>query len=149
MKYLIAEWGLDKFKAKVEEYYGAPLADPVPDDVTGFDDHLGWHEQGDGRWFYGLNVENGRIHDNEHLRLKTALREICRRFAPGIRLTSHQSLLFTDVAEANRAAIEQILHAHGVKLSNEISSVRRWSMACVAWPTCGLSITEAERRYPA
>ncbi len=46
MKYLIAEWGLDKFKAKVEEYYGAPLADPVPDDVTGFDDHLGWHEPG-------------------------------------------------------------------------------------------------------
>lgn len=148
MKYLIAEWGLPKFKAKVEEYYGAPLADPLPDDVTGFDDHLGWHEQGDGLWFYGLNVENGRILDNETFKLKTALREICHRFSPGIRLTSHQSLLFTDVAEANRGAIEQILRDHGVKLSSDISAVRRWSMACVAWPTCGLSITEAERALP-
>ena len=78
LKYLIANWGLAKFKAKVEEYYGAPLADPHPDDVRGFDDHLGWHEQGDGRWFYGLNIENGRIHDNETFQLKTALREICR-----------------------------------------------------------------------
>jgi sulfite reductase (ferredoxin) len=148
MKYLIADWGLEKFKAKVEEYYGARLPDPEPNDVFGFDDHLGWHEQGDGRWFYGLNIENGRILDNEHLRLKTALREILTRFAPGIRLTPHQSLLFTDVAESNRAPIETILRDHGVKLSHEISAVRRWSMACVAWPTCGLSITEAERALP-
>ncbi len=148
LKYLIHEWGLEKFKAKVEEYYGAALPECLPDDVTGFDDHLGWHEQGDGLWFYGLNVENGRILDNETIRLKTALREICRRFAPGIRLTSHQSMLFTDVAEANRGALEQILRDHGIKLSHEISAVRRWSMACVAWPTCGLSITEAERALP-
>ena len=40
-------------------------AEPHPDDVHGFDDHIGWHEQGDGRWFYGLNVENGRIHDDD------------------------------------------------------------------------------------
>jgi sulfite reductase (ferredoxin) len=148
LKYLIHDWGLEKFKAEVEKYFGAPLPGPQPDDVTGFDDHLGWHEQGDGRWFYGLNIENGRILDHDSFRLKTALREICNRFTPGIRLTSHQSLLFTDVEEKNRAAIEQILHDHGVKLSNEISSVRRWSMACVAWPTCGLSITEAERALP-
>ena len=72
LKYLIHNWGLPKFKAKVEEYYGQPLADPHPDDVHGFDDHIGWHEQGDGRWFYGLNVENGRIKDEGDLRLKTA-----------------------------------------------------------------------------
>ena len=35
-----------------------------------------------------------------------------------------------------------------MKLSEEISQVRRWSMACVAWPTCGLSITESERALP-
>ncbi len=43
------------------------LPEPHPDDVHGFDDHLGWHEQGDGRWFYGLNVENGRIHDDRRV----------------------------------------------------------------------------------
>ena len=49
LKYLIANRGLDWFKAKVEEYYGKPLAPPDPEDVWGFDDHMGWHEQGDGR----------------------------------------------------------------------------------------------------
>ena len=109
LKYLIHNWGLPKFKAKVEEYYGQPLADPHPDDVHGFDDHIGWHEQGDGRWFYGLNVENGRIHDDGDLRLKTALREICRTLEPGIRLTPHQSILFTDVGRPTRPALESIL----------------------------------------
>lgn len=148
LKYLIADRGVEWFKSKVEEYYGHKLPAPHPDDVRGFDDHLGWHEQGDGGWYYGLNVENGRIHDSGELRLKAALREICKTYRPGIRLTSHQSILFTDVATGARSEIERVLHRHGVKLSHEISNVRRWSMACVAWPTCGLSITEAERALP-
>lgn len=148
LKYLIHDWGLARFKAKVEEYYGHRLADPHPDDVWGFDDHLGWHEQGDGRWYYGLNVENGRIHDVGDLRLKSALRAICSAYRPAIRLTSHQSLLLCDLRSEDRASIESTLRSHGVKLSDEISNARRWSMACVAWPTCGLSITEAERALP-
>jgi sulfite reductase (ferredoxin) len=132
----------------VEEYLGHALADPHADDVRGFDDHIGWSEQGDGRWFYGLNVENGRIADADGWRLKTALREICRELRPGIRLTSHQSILFTDVAAEDRGRLAEILREHGVKLSEEVSTVRRWSMACVAWPTCGLAITESERALP-
>lgn len=148
LKYLIHNWGLARFKAKVEEYYGQALPEPRPVNVHGFDDHLGWHEQGDGRLFYGLNIENGRIEDEADFRLKSALRELCRRFRPGIRLTAHQSLLLTDLNPADKAAVEDVLRSHGVKLSDEISEVRRWSMACVAWPTCGLSITEAERALP-
>ncbi|MEX2114052.1 MAG: NADPH-dependent assimilatory sulfite reductase hemoprotein subunit [Pirellulales bacterium] len=148
LKYLIHNWGLPAFKAKVEEYYGKPLADPHPDDVREFDDHIGWHEQGDGRLFYGLNVENGRIKDEGEFRLKTALRVICTTLKPGIRLTPHQSILFTDLDAADRPRLESILHEHGVKLHDEISTLRRWSMACVAWPTCGLAITESERALP-
>jgi sulfite reductase (ferredoxin) len=148
LKYLLHDRGLEWFKQKVEEYLGYQLPEPRSDDVWGFDDHMGWREQGDGRWFYGLNIENGRIKDEGDLRLKSALREICRRFRPGIRLTSHQSLLFTDIAPENRSAVEDILRSHGVKLTHEISNARRWSMACVAWPTCGLSITESERALP-
>jgi sulfite reductase (ferredoxin) len=98
--------------------------------------------------FYGLNVENGRILDNEHLQLKTALREICTMLKPGIRLTAHQSILFTNLAPDARPALEKTLRDHGVKLHDEISALRRWSMACVAWPTCGLAITESERALP-
>ena len=148
LKYLIAERGLPWFKAKVEEYFGASLADPHPADVVGFDDHMGWAEQGDGRWFYGLNVENGRVKDEGEFRLKTALRVICNELKPIIRLTAHQSILFCDLTAEQRPVLERILREHGVKLTEEISSVRRWSMACVAWPTCGLSITEAERALP-
>jgi sulfite reductase (ferredoxin) len=148
LKYLIHNWGLPAFKAKVEEYCGRTLAPPTDQEVHGFNDHMGWDEQGDGKLFYGLNVENGRIKDTDTMRLKSALRQICTELAPGIRLTSHQSILFTDIAPEQRGRLEQILAEHGVKRSEEISEVRRWSMACVAWPTCGLSITEAERALP-
>ncbi len=148
LKYLLAERGVPWFKAKVEEYYGQPIPDPHPDDVTGFDDHLGWHEQGDGRLFYGLNVENGRIKDEGDFRLKTAIRKICDTWQPGIRLTSHQSILFTDLEPSVQGELEQVLRDHGVPLSGDISNVRRWSMACPAWPTCALAITESERALP-
>ncbi len=69
-------------------------------------------------------------------------------YQPGLRLTPHQSILLTDIVPADRPAIEGLLRDHGVKLHNEISNVRRWSMACVAWPTCGLAITESERALP-
>ena len=149
LKYLIADWGLDAFRAKVEEYFGAPLAEPNPVDVHGFDDHIGWQEQSDGVWCYGLNVENGRIQDTPRMQLKTALRRICSTLEPGIRLTAHQSLLMTDVAEKDRQQLEQVLSDHGVALSEQISTARRWSMACPALPTCGLAVTESERALPA
>lgn len=148
LKYLINDRGLDWYKAKVEEYCGFKLPGPHPQDVFGFDDHLGWHEQGDGKLFYGLNVENGRIADVGDWRLKTALREICTRLKPSLRLTAHQSVLFCDLEPAKKDELEGILRSHGVKLSHEISNARRWSMACVAWPTCGLAITESERALP-
>lgn len=149
MKYLIANWGLEKFKSKVQQYYGQTLADPEPDDVVGFDDHMGWFPQGDSRWFYGLNVENGRIQDNGSVQLKTAIREICRTIQPNIRLTPHQGILFTDIAERDRATLGDILKSNGVRQSLEISTVRRWSMACPAMPTCGLAVAESERAMPA
>ncbi len=148
LKYLIADWGIAKFKAKVEEYYGEKLDDPHPDDVHGFDDHMGWADQGDHRWFYGLNVENGRIKDEGDFRLKTALRKISEQFNPSYRLTSHQSILICNLQPEAKPDLEQLLKSHGIPLSEEISNARRWSMACVAWPTCGLAITESERALP-
>lgn len=148
LKYLIHNWGLEKFKAKVEEYYGRPLAPPRAVPVTGHDDAMGWHEQGDGLWFYGLNVENGRIKDEGDLRLKTALREICTKLAPSMRLTPHQGIIFCDIASKDRGRLENVLRSHGVPLTEEISAVRRWSIACPALPTCGLAVTESERVMP-
>ncbi|MCC7474575.1 MAG: NADPH-dependent assimilatory sulfite reductase hemoprotein subunit [Pirellulales bacterium] len=148
MKYLINDWGIERFRAKVEEYFGESLELPRPVAVHGFNDGMGWHEQGDGNWFYGLNVENGRIKDTESVQLKSALREICTRLRVPLRLTPHQSILFCDIAAEDRGRLEAMLREHGVRLTEEISTARRWSMACPALPTCGLAVTESERILP-
>lgn len=163
MKYLIHNWGLAKFKAKVEEYLPhaesicgiptetvpRPLADPDPADVTQHHDHMGWHEQGDGKWFLGLPIENGRVKDGDDVRLKSALRAIFESFRPSGRLTAQQNILLCDLAESLRPEIEQVLSNHGVPTADSISNVRRFSFACPALPTCGLAITESERVMPA
>jgi len=148
MKYLINDWGIQKFRAEVEKYFGQPLADCTEDDVHGFDDHMGWQEQGDGKWSYGLNIENGRLYDNEDRQLKATLRAICREFETEIRMTGHQSVIFTDIQEEDKDKLIGLIKQHQVPTTEETSTVRRWSMSCVALPTCGLAITESERRLP-
>ena len=148
MKYLIADRGIDWFRAEVESYYGQALADCTPDDVTGVDLHMGWHPQGDGKFYYGLNVENGRLFDSEDRCWKSALRQICAELKPGIRLTGNQSILLTDLEESSLPSLQAIIRQNNLPLSEEVSTVRLWSMACVALPTCGLSITESERVLP-
>jgi sulfite reductase (ferredoxin) len=148
LKYLIHDKGVEWFRSQVEEYYGTKLADCTPDDVTEHCDHMGWDEQGDGRWFYGFNVENGRLYDDENRAWKMALREVCETFQPEIRLTAHQSLLFCNIEPGDRTKLEQLIKKRGLPLTHEISNARRWSIACVAMPTCGLAITESERVLP-
>ena len=148
MKYLIAEKGIAWFRDQVEQVLGYKLQDCTEDEVTGAEDHLGWDEQGDGKLFYGWNVENGRLYDSEDRRWKSAIRAICAKFNPGIHLTANQSIIFTDIEPGDRDELESIIKDHGLPLSGEISTVRRWSMACVALPTCSLAVTESERVMP-
>lgn len=148
MKYLIADKGIEWFRGKVEEYFGQELPDCTEDEVHGFDDHMGWFPQGDGKFFYGLNVESGRLYDAADRRWKSAIREICDVFNPGIHLTAHQSILFTNLREEDRSQLESIIKKHGLPLTEEVSTVRRWSMSCVALPTCGLAVAESERVLP-
>ena len=148
MKYLIHNWGIARFKEKVEEYFGESLEPMRPMELRGFNDGMGWHEQGDGKLFYGLNVENGRIKDDEQMQLKSALREICKTMQLPLRLTPHQSIIFCDVAPEDRGKLEEILRRHHVPLTEDYTTVRRWSMACPALPTCGLAVTESERILP-
>jgi len=65
LKYLVHDQGIEWMRHKVEEYYGTKLKDCTPDDVIEHRDHMGWDEQGDGRCFYGFNVENGRLYDDD------------------------------------------------------------------------------------
>ncbi|MFN4907171.1 MAG: NADPH-dependent assimilatory sulfite reductase hemoprotein subunit [Planctomycetota bacterium] len=148
LKYLVHDEGIEWMRYKVEEYFGSKLKDCTADDVVEHRDHMGWDEQGDGRCFYGFNVENGRLYDDQQRAWKKALREICEEFQPEIRLTAHQSVLFCNLDQNARPKLEGILKKRGLPLTEEISNVRRWSIACVALPTCGLAITESERALP-
>jgi sulfite reductase (ferredoxin) len=148
LKYIIHDWGMPAFRAKVEEYLGHSLADPRPITVTGVDDHLGWHPQGNGKLFLGIPVENGRIKDDGDLRLASGLRAFFQRYKTPARLTCQQSILLEDIEPSRRGEIERWLAEYGIASVEQISTVRRWSMACPALPTCGLAVTEAERALP-
>src|SRR5205807_3216311 len=42
IKYLVHDWGVDKFRDVLSGYIGGGLALPRPVQVSGFDPHLGW-----------------------------------------------------------------------------------------------------------
>jgi sulfite reductase (ferredoxin) len=148
LKYLLDERGLDWFRAQVEEILGRRLADYRPVEVSGFHDHLGWHEQADGRLFRGVWVENGRIADRDGLLLRTALRRIVERWRPDVYLTTQQNLLLVGLDPEDRDAVDALLLEHGVRPTEDLTGVRRHAMACPAIPTCPLAVAESERVLP-
>ncbi len=149
MKYLVEERGIDWFRAEVEQRLGYTLQDPRPIVLHNVEDHLGWHQQADGRWFLGLHVENGRVQDSATTRLKTGLRHVMEQFRPGVRLTGQQNILLTDLTEQQRAPLEALLHEYGISTDPKAAGVYRFAMACPALPTCGQALAEAERALPA
>jgi sulfite reductase (ferredoxin) len=148
IKYLMEKWGVEKFRAELQSRLGVALDDPRPTAPPRQLDHVGRFDQGDGREFIGVFVENGRIADTPKSRFRTAFREIVTRHAPGVRLTPMQSILFTDLTKEIADDIERILEQHDIVPARALSHARRWSMACVALPTCGLALTDAERQLP-
>ena len=148
MKYVVEERGVSWFRNEVEQRLGYTLHDPSPIPVHDAHDHLGWHQQGDGRWFVGLHIENGRVKDTATIRMRTGLHSVIAQFRPGIRLTAQQNILLTDIAESQRAEIEQLLREFGISTEPAAAEAYRFAMACPALPTCGLALAEAERALP-
>ncbi len=149
MKYLLEDWGVDKFRETVEGYFGKKLSPFKPLPAFRYEDFLGWNEQGDGNLFLGISIENGRIKDEGSLKLRTALREIVQQFNLPSRLTPHQNIILYEIEPAQREAIQQILDHYSVPTDPaSLEPLVRYSMACPALPTCGLAITESERVMP-
>ncbi|WP_107667587.1 sulfite reductase, ferredoxin dependent [Cyanothece sp. BG0011] len=149
MKYLISDWGIEKFRGKVEDYFGKALEPfkPLPD--WKYEDYLGWHEQGDGKLFLGISIENGRVKDEGSFQLKTALKKITDEYALPMRLTANHNLIIYEIDPDHKAGIDNILLHCGIVIDPEkIDTLTRYSMACPALPTCGLAITESERALP-
>ena len=149
IKYVLQEKGVEWFRAELAKHLGAPLPAAKAFIFKGQGDAFGWTKQADGKWFLGLFVETGRVKDAGDYRLKTALRVIAEKFAPTFRLTATQNLILSDVKESDKAALEQLLRDHGCASVFNPGLVKGRGMACPALPTCGLSLAESERVFPA
>jgi len=145
LKYVIAENGEDWARERLAEYLGKTLEPcrAMPD--FSVPDHLGWHEQGDGRLYLGIPVSSGRVVDSEGSQLRTALREIVERFGCDPILMPSQDFILSEVRPQHQDAIENLLREHRVPLAEDITPVGRGALACPALPSCGLALTEAER----
>jgi sulfite reductase (NADPH) hemoprotein beta-component len=107
---------------------------------------MGWHTSPDGLHHLTLFVENGRVADAGEWRLKSALKTIAEAHPVAFIITPNQNLIIARADSPARARIEATLAAHGVPL--RASTLRESAMACVALPTCGLALAEAERYLP-
>ena len=111
-------------------------------------DRLGWIEGEKGVWNYTLFIQNGRVKDTEDYKLKTALREIAETHTGDFRLSPNQNLIIANVTEEKKADIQSLIDKYGLTDGKNYSGLRRNSMACVAFPTCGLAMAESERYLP-
>jgi sulfite reductase (ferredoxin) len=149
MKYLVHEKGIDEFRDIVEGYFGKKIAPWREIKPWKYVDWMGWHAQGDGNYFLGINIEQGRIRDFEDgPQIKKAMREIVDRFDLTQVLTPTQSIIFRDIKPDDKRKISYILRKYGLTAIKNVDPLVRQSMACPALPLCGLAVTEAERRMP-
>ncbi|CAI5536240.1 unnamed protein product [Closterium sp. Naga37s-1] len=154
LKYLIRDWGIDRFRTVTEQYFGKQFpalcarlavltpspAPPHPPSVLS----LAHYRVGDGRLYYGLHIENGRIKGEA----KKALRAVIEKYNLPVRISANQNLMLCDVRKAWRPRITQELAAVGILGKQYVDPLNLTAMACPALPLCGLAITEAERGLP-
>lgn len=147
-KYTIEDLGTEWFCAELAKRLGKPLEAPRAFHFESSGDRYGWQQGSDGRWHYTLFIENGRVADTKERTLMSGLREIAAAHDGIFALTTNQNLIVAGVPEAQRPVIDALLLKHGI--ANEVGStgLRRNSMACVAFPTCGLAMAESERYLP-
>jgi sulfite reductase (ferredoxin) len=141
MKFLLTDWGAPKFRQVLEqEYLLRALPDgPAPEPSTERGDHIGVHEQKDGRFYVGVAPMVGRVSGTTLLDLADLVEQYG---SSRIRLTPHQKLLVLDV-EAPR--VEPLVEAlKGIGLEARPSLFRRNTMACTGIEFCKLAIVETK-----
>jgi sulfite reductase (NADPH) hemoprotein beta-component len=147
-KYTIDDKGLDWVVREIEALQGFAFEPARPVAFTTNGDAFGWQAGEDGRHHYTLFLEAGRINNRPGRPILDGLREIARAHPGGFRLTPNQNLIIADVVGRDRQLIDGLLEGFGLAELNDVSGLRRNAIACVALPTCGLAMAEAERYLP-
>ncbi|MBC8104433.1 MAG: nitrite/sulfite reductase [Cytophagales bacterium] len=144
LKYLMADWGAEKFKEKLVEYLGFTPRPGVAEDTPGnvFRDHVGVHRQKQpGLNWIGLSVLTGRVTGTQLHQLA----DIAARYGNGeIRTTHMQNLLLPNVPDENVDLAQAALAEAGFVW--DAHPVRRGAIACTGTEFCNLAITETKGR---
>lgn len=149
LKYTIDNMGVDAFKQELELRCGFALGTVREYKFTDRKDHYGWTRNHEGKWYYTVFIENGRILDDKQVPLKTALFEIAKTGKANFRFTGNQNLILADILDGDKEIIENLLIEFGIiRHTDTASALRKNSMACVAFNTCPLALAEAQRYLP-
>jgi sulfite reductase (ferredoxin) len=141
LKFLIDDWGIERFRAVLEdEYLGRPLRDgppvPVPERPV---DHVGVHSQRDGRHYVGVAPLVGRVSGTQLGKLADI---VAAHGSNRIRTTPQQKLVVLDVPPDRVASLVAALEDIG--LPARPSAFRRDTMACTGLEFCKLAIVETK-----
>ncbi|MGA9148062.1 MAG: nitrite/sulfite reductase [Candidatus Nanopelagicales bacterium] len=144
IKFLIADWGPEKFRQVLEdEYLHRKLIDgPAPEPaVEGRRDHVGVFPQRDGNFYVGAAPTVGRVSGTT----LTTVADIAEQAGSDrIRLTAHQKFVILDVPGDKVDATVADLEELGLKVNP--SEFRRGTMACTGIEYCKLAIVETKGR---
>ncbi len=146
LKYTIDSHGLPWFLGEVAARAGFEFEPARPFHFENNGDRYGWVASDDGLWHYTLFIENGRVRDTEGYPLRSTLRQIAEEAVGEFRLTPNQNLVIAGIPEQAKASMDKQLQA--LEQADRQGPIRRNAMACVALPTCGLAMAEAERYLP-
>jgi len=143
LKFLVADWGVAKFREVLEnEYLGRPLVScDSPASPVGHRDHIGVHDQHDGKVYVGIAPTVGRISGS----LLVRLADLIERYdVAGARLTPYQKIVLVGV---DRAVLDDLLaDLDAIGLSARPSGWRRNTMACTGIEFCKLAIVDTKNR---
>jgi len=144
LKFLLADWGPEKFRQVLEtEYLAAPLPDgPAPMAAAVADrDHIGVHGQADGLNYVGVVPRAGRT-SGRQLQHVAELAE--RHGASLVSTTAQQGLVLLGVPDA---AVEELVdELESDDLRVRPSRFRRGVLACTGLEFCKLAIVETKAR---
>ena len=141
MKFLLADWGVEKFRQVLEqEYLKRALPDgPAPQPSADLGDHVGVHEQKDGRFYIGAAPMVGRVSGTTLLEVADVVEA---HGSSRVRLTPHQKLLVLDIEKSQVEPLVEALSSVG--LQARPSLFRRHTMACTGIEYCKLAIVETK-----
>ncbi|MCI5049927.1 MAG: NADPH-dependent assimilatory sulfite reductase hemoprotein subunit [Rickettsiales bacterium] len=149
LKYTVDRMGVDEFVKELQSRLSFPIQEAKPYEFTHRGDPYGWVPDADGLWYYTLYVEHGRVRDLDDYPVKTALSDLADLGVCGFRFTANQNVMLTNIEEANKAQVIELLERHNIlQQQDDVTEIHKQAIACVALPTCPLALAEAQRYLP-